>query len=141
MESAEMIPRQSRVSQRQAGVTLLELLLVLALLATVIGVLVGPALIDKWHQAKVRTTEILVQDYASSAYVNWSLDSGKECPESISELSRYANAEPVDAWRNPLAQECANGGRLPGGTKYGVASSGRDEDWETEDDIRSWAMR
>jgi general secretion pathway protein G len=128
----------SRVGPR--GMTLLEIMIVLAILAIVMGILVGPAVIDRWREAKIRSTRIKVMKYANEAFPTWAAQqAGKDCPDSLTELNPYMNSSDArDAWGNPLALRC--GARLPPGIRGGIAvsSAGPDGEEGTDDDIASW---
>jgi prepilin-type N-terminal cleavage/methylation domain-containing protein len=125
----------------QSGMTLLEILIVLAIIAVVMGLLFGPQLIRSLTEAKVKETRIIVTDFASKAYTQWSLNSGETCPQSLEELKKYTNVpETKDAWGRPLTMVCAGsgGGELPEGIPFGVVSAGEDGQMGTADDIKSW---
>ena len=124
--------------RRAAGTTLLEILLVLAILAIVIGILIGPSLYAKWRDAQVRTTRLVVQEYAHGAYPQWALSTGQECPDSLEQLRAYANSDPRDSWGSALDKECVGSTALPPDQMFGVLSIGRDKQRDTSDDILSW---
>lgn len=120
--------------------TLLEIMIVLAILAIVMGLLVGPAIMERWREARIKTTRITVMKYADEAFPTWAgQHPGKACPDALAELDPYMNrAGAPDPWGNPLALRCGAG--LPPGVRGGVAvwSFGPDGKDGTTDDIRSW---
>lgn len=126
---------------RQAGMTLLEILIVLAIIALVMGFLFGPRLMDMFSDSKVKLAQIVVQDYANQAYARWSMDHpDKQCPDSINDLAKYgADQKDVkDPWGKALVLYC--GDTKPEGMTgtVGVLSHGPDGDLNTADDITSW---
>jgi len=133
------MPRAFR--RRQRGLTLLEIMIVLAILAVVMGLIIGPSVIERFREAKIRTTKLKVDKYAFEAFPAWSVAHvDKPCPEELADLSRYANADDVrDAWGKRLAMRC---GPLapPEARGFGVASAGEDGRDDTADDIRSWQV-
>ena len=125
---------------RQAGMTLLEILIVLAIIALVMGFLFGPKLINMFVQSKEKLGKIVVHQYANESYGRWALDNtGKVCPDDINELAKYADQkEAKDPWDHKLVMFC--GDNKPEGVtgQIGVLSFGPDGKQDTTDDIRSW---
>ncbi len=124
--------------RRQAGMTLLEIMIVLAIIALVMGLLVGPRVLRSFQQAEAETTRMLVQQFADDAYVRWRANNpGQACPGSLTELTEYLNSDDTtDAWGNELVMRC--GQNAPEGTNFGVLSPGPDGQEGTDDDITSW---
>ena len=121
------------------GMTLLEIMIVLAILALVMALLVGPRVMKMFGEAKVDTTKLKVKKYAFEAYPSWSASHpDKACPEKLSDLNEYMNDnDSNDAWNKPLKMMC--GASLPAGAKgLAVMSSGEDGKDGTADDIKSW---
>ena len=54
------------------GMTLLEIMIVLAILALVMGLLVGPRVMKMFGEARVDTTKLKLHKYAFEAYPSWS---------------------------------------------------------------------
>lgn len=139
MRNVGITEKSARASWRhQAGMTLLEIMIVLAILALVMGLLVGPRVLESFQEAEEETTRMLVQQFADDAYPRWRADNrGEQCPSDLSELLEYLNAdETEDAWGNELVMRC--GDDAPEGRSFGVMSVGEDGEEGTEDDIRSW---
>jgi general secretion pathway protein G len=129
----------ARGAQSQRGMTLLEIMIVLAILALVMGLLVGPKVMKMFGEAKGDTTKIKVKKYAYEAYPSWSAaHPEKGCPEKLTDLNEYMNSEDSnDAWGKPLKMMC--GASLPPGARgIAVMSSGEDGKEGTADDIKSW---
>jgi len=125
---------------RQAGMTLLEILIVLAIIALVMGFLFGPKLMDMFSESKEKLAKIMVQQYANQAFPRWSMNHPeKPCPEDINELAKYADQkEAKDPWDRPLVLYC--GDNKPEGltSQVGVLSLGPDGKQDSPDDIKSW---
>src|SRR6266545_1345284 len=124
----------------QAGMTLLEILIVLAIIALVMGFLFGPRLMAMFGQSRTELAKSVVQRYASEAYARWSMDNpGKNCPADINELAKYNDEkEAKDPWGKPLILLCGDG--APEGVQLGVVSMGADNKLDTKDDIKSWQI-
>jgi hypothetical protein len=119
--------------------TLLEIMIVLAIIALVMGLVVGPRVMKLFGESKVKTSAIKVQKYAFEAYPSWSSSHpDKGCPASLSDLNEYMNSDDSnDSWGHPLKMMC--GQNLPAGAKgIAVMSAGEDGKEGTCDDILSW---
>lgn len=135
-----LLSRLARAQARaQRGMTLLEIMIVLAILALVMGLLVGPKVMKMFAQSKVDTTKIKLKKYAYEAYPSWSAaHPDKACPDKIADLNEYMNGnDSNDSWGRPIKMMC--GASLPAGAK-GVAllSLGEDGKEGTDDDLKSW---
>ena len=131
------LSRLVRTSQR--GMTLLEIMIVLAILALVMGLLVGPKVMKMFGESRVDTTKIKLKKYAFEAYPSWSAaHPDKACPDKLADLNEYMNNDDSnDSWGKPLKMLC--GANLPAGA-HGIAviSAGADNKEGTEDDLKSW---
>ena len=138
METTHETATLAKRAMRQAGMTMLEILIVLAIIALVMGFLFGPRIMEMFGEAKEETAGLMVNKYANEAYSRWSLDNkGKSCPESLNELAKYTNNEDTkDPWDNELIMLC--GESAPEGVPFGVQSRGPDGKQDTSDDIKSW---
>lgn len=119
--------------------TLLEMMIVLAILALVMGVVIGPAVINKFRDARKQVAAIAVDKYVSEAFPTWvHANPGKVCPENLAALAPYMNKKSLeDPWQHPYRMLC--GANLPPEAQgFGVSSDGPDQQPNTEDDIRSW---
>jgi general secretion pathway protein G len=131
------VTRASRRAQR--GMTLLEIMIVLAILAIVMGLLVGPKVMDYFKQAKVKTTNMKLKMCAYQAYPSWTASHpDSDCPASLADLTPYLNNEDLnDAWGTPLTMVC--GAKAPAQARgFGVISAGEDHQPGTPDDLHSW---
>ncbi|HTE56880.1 MAG TPA: type II secretion system protein [Kofleriaceae bacterium] len=125
---------------RQAGMTLLEILIVLAIIALVMGFLFGPRLMEMFGESKTELAKSMVQRLATESYARWTMDNqGKACPADVSEVAKYSNdKEGKDPWGHPMILLCGENvpEGVPGGV--GVVSMGSDGKLDTKDDLKSW---
>src|SRR3954470_12211919 len=135
--------RLSRLLRAQAraqrGMTLLEIMIVLAILALGMGLLVGPKVMKMFAGSKVDITKLKLKKYAYEAYPSWSASHpDKACPGSITELNEYMNSnDSNDAWGRPIRMMC--GTNMPAGAKgIALVSLGEDGKEGNEDDLKSW---
>ncbi|RMH39077.1 MAG: prepilin-type N-terminal cleavage/methylation domain-containing protein [Deltaproteobacteria bacterium] len=122
----------------QAGFTIMEVLIVLAIIALIMGVLVGPKLFKAGEEAKRRNAHTMAVQFAS-AYARWSLDHQDACPSNISELVKYMTnkSDTKDPWGREFIMLC--GESAPPETEgFGIVSVGKDGKQGTDDDIKSW---
>jgi len=120
------------------GMTLLEIMIVLAIIALVMGLLVGPRVMKLFGQSKVDITKIKLNQYANEAFPSWQTSHpDKACPEKLSDLNEYMNSSDAnDAWGRPLKLLCPPPAGAKGG--LGVTSMGEDGKEGTPDDLKSW---
>ena len=128
------------VARAQRGMTLLEIMIVLAILALVMGLVVGPRVMRMFGKSKVDIAQLTVKKYAFEAFGEWSqAHPDKQCPDKLEDLSQYMDSKDVkDPWGNPYKMFC--GQNLPAGAKNGLAvmSAGEDGKEGTDDDVKSW---
>ncbi len=123
----------------QRGMTLLEIMIVLAILALVMGLVVGPRVMKMFGESKVDIAKATVKKYAFEAYPSWSAaHPDKACPEKLEDLNEYMNNKDAkDPWGGTYKMLC--GPNLPAGAKgLAVESPGEDGKDGTADDIKSW---
>lgn len=126
--------RAARDAER--GFSLIEIMLVLAIIALVMGFLVGPKVYNSWKEARIKLAKMMAKDYVG-AYTQWSLSAEDNCPQSLDELNKYrSKREDKDPWGNKFTMRCGSNG--PEGQDFGVVSPGPDKKDGTEDDIKSW---
>ena len=127
------------LSHAERGMTLLEMMIVLAIIALVMGLLVGPKVIEYFHRARIETTQMTLEKYANEAFPAWSMAHPQAmCPERLADLADYANGRDAnDAWGTPIKMMC--GASLPPGAHHiALVSAGPDGKEGTDDDLRSW---
>jgi general secretion pathway protein G len=140
MQTAQVTRRQvPRARRSQSGMTLLEIMIVLAILALVMGLVVGPRVMRMFGESKVDIAHIAVEKYAFEAYPSWSSSHpDKACPDKLEDLNEYMNNKDIkDPWGNLYHMLC--GQNLPAGAKgIAVVSDGEDGKAGTCDDVESW---
>ncbi len=134
MENREVAKRLAA----QRGITLLEIMIVLAIIGLVMGVLIGPRVFKWFGQAKEDIARIQANDLANNAFGMWQRDNpDAACPERLEDLIKYANKKDIkDPWGSLYVMKCGEG--LPQDVGFGVSSAGPDRKDGTADDIRSW---
>lgn len=106
--------------------TLLEIMIVLAILATVMGLIVGPSVIAAFTKSRNDIARMGVKKLTHQAYPQWLLaNTQRRCPTSVSELGE--DEEIVDPWGTPYAVTCP---------PLAIASAGEDGTLGTTDDIK-----
>lgn len=127
--------------RRERGMTLLEIMIVLAILALVMGLLLGPKILKAFQESKEDTQRALVKKYVYEGYVGWSVHNPtKACPASLMEIANeLGRNDSKDAWGHELIMFCGDN-VPPGAAKDGFAvmSLGKDGQQNTADDIKSW---
>jgi general secretion pathway protein G len=124
----------------QRGMTLLEIMIVLAILALVFALLIGPRVMRMFSESKVDIAKLTVRKFSDEAFPQWARSHpDKGCPAKIEELSEYMDKKDTkDPWGNQYKLMCPP--NLPAGVRSGIAimSPGEDGKEGTEDDIKSW---
>jgi type II secretory pathway pseudopilin PulG len=115
--------------------TLLEIMIVLAILALVMGLVIGPKVMEHYHDAQRRTARLAVRGYAERDYPTWSVLHHERCPKSLVEIS--SSRDVVDPWGTDYKMYCGASAPTPD-VAFGAASFGEDKRENTTDDVRSW---
>jgi type II secretory pathway pseudopilin PulG len=119
--------------------TLLEIMIVLAILAIVMGLLVGPAVMRFFADSKNDIAKLAVRKLADEAFPQWAArNPQKSCPESIEELAQLTNDKTAkDPWGGHFKLFCPP--NLPANARdIAILSPGKDGKEGTDDDIKSW---
>ena len=130
--SAELAARS------QLGITLLEIMIVLAIIGLVMAFLVGPRIMRMFSDSKESLAKTEVKTLAFQNYVEWTTKNpGKSCPGNIGELAKLGNKNAKDPWGTDYQMKCAGKG-APAGVPFGIVSAGADKQFGTKDDIHSY---
>ncbi len=131
MERTTTINRRRRRARRTEGMTLVEIMIVVIIMA-LIATAVGIAVLPQFTKAKEKTAESDVQtiDSAVQLYI---MHGGADCPtveDLLEDGSLEEGKNTIDPWNNDYIIECD-------GDNITVISSGADGQPNTEDDISS----
>lgn len=143
-----LIARRLRGARARAGLTLLEVLLVLAIL-TVLAAMVVPSFLGRQKQANIDATRLSLQGLEHALRL-YAIDHLEEYPTTAQGLQvlqtpsgndrrwkgPYLEKRPMDAWGRAFHYQ------FPGQRKRGsfdLYSTGPDGVPETDDDITNWS--
>ncbi|HEY4179795.1 MAG TPA: prepilin-type N-terminal cleavage/methylation domain-containing protein [Kofleriaceae bacterium] len=130
---------RARRRKGQKGMTLLEIMIVLAILALIMGLVVGPRVYKMFAGSKVDIAKATVRKYAYEAFLQWGqAHPSKACPDKLEDLNEYMNDnKTADPWGQNYKMMC--GPNAPAGVKgIGIMSFGEDQKEGTADDVKSW---
>lgn len=138
----------------RAGFTLLEVLLVLAILG-VIGAMVVPQLLGQQKKAMVQTTQASIKNFEDAVEL-YAVGNDGEYPQGTEEtviellmspvdpvtgqsIQPILDEIPMDAWKNPLKYEYPpSGNHSVVGSKPAIWSIGPDKQDGSDDDVTNW---
>ena len=132
MPNTEEIRRQQRVAarRRREGMTLIEIMIVLTIFATIAGA-VAVAVLPQLDRARVKNTQADAQALRSAVML-YVADNPRECPtveDLVTERYLDGSKRTADAWDTPFQVSCEEGEII-------VISAGEDGQFGTEDDIQ-----
>lgn len=127
---ARVLPRRARRHLSQQGMTLIEIMIVVVIMALV-ATGVGIAVIPQLQKAKVQNTKGAVQT-VRSAVALYMATNNADCAtmdQLIQDKAIDKSTSTKDAWDLDFRIECD-------GTEVTVTSAGPDKEFETADDIK-----
>ena len=127
----------ARRRRRTRGMTLVEIMVVVAIIGMVMGA-VAVGAVGALNKAKIRNTKVIVHT-VQEALVHYATDNTDGCPKSLNDLvtQKYLSKEPKDGWDQTLLFTCP-GQHNPDGAD--IVSKGKDRTEGTPDDIKSWDL-
>lgn len=124
------------------GLTLLEIMIVIAILGLVMGLVVVPRVMSLFGEGKVKIAKLAVDQFAFKDAPQWQMSTGKDCPESLVTIAQFtgkSQTDTIDPWDTPYKMFCGKANMPPGAQgNFAVMSAGEDKKEGTEDDIKSW---
>ena len=99
------VKKARRAAQR--GMTLLEIMIVLAILALVMGLVVGPRVMKMFGESKIDIAKMTVNKYANEAFPSWAASHSDGCPKGLADLNEYMNNKDAkDPWGGQYKMLC-----------------------------------
>src|ERR1700753_4205751 len=94
--------QQKRARRRTRGMTLVEIMVVVAIIGMIMGAVAVGAM-STFEKAKVKNTRVIIHTVQESL-VHYATDNTDACPKSLSDLvaQKYLTKEPKDDWGQPL---------------------------------------
>jgi general secretion pathway protein G len=130
-----MRQHNTRRNRRQRGMSLIEIMVVITIMALVMGA-VAVAVFPQFKKASCKTAWTEAQSI-SQAVGQYRTDNSNDCPKSLDELKsgHFLKSDPIDPWGKPFQFKC------PGEQDTDTAdvwSSGADKQDGTADDVKGW---
>ncbi len=122
----------------QSGFTLLEIMVVLAIIALLAGG-VGAAVFRSFRRAQVQTARLRVKA-ARDATSQFMIDNSSACPHGIEDLvnQKYLDrSNSKDPWGKDLTLRCPGTNDTDSAD---ISSAGPDKQEGTPDDVNSWQL-
>jgi general secretion pathway protein G len=117
------------------GMTLVEIMVVIAIIGVVMGA-VAIGAIPMLNKANCKTAWGETQTI-SQAIASYQMENNGDCPKSLDDLvsGKYLSKPPLDPWGQPFGFKCPGDKNTDGAD---IWSKGRNKQEGDEDDIRSW---
>jgi general secretion pathway protein G len=124
-----------RPARAAAGFTLLEVMIVLALIGLIVGT-VGVGVFKQFQKGQVKTAKVNVKEIGD-AITQYMIENNNECPKGMEDLVAKRNVRKTfnDPWGKPFIIKCPGQNDTDGAD---VISAGPDKQEGTADDIKSW---
>jgi general secretion pathway protein G len=118
----------------EAGMTMLEIMIVLAIIGLVMSV-VGVGVFQSFKKAQKKIAQVAVNEIASKT-VQFMTDNNNECPKSVDDLvaQKYMPKKQKDPWNHDFILRCPGTVNVDG---IDVVSLGPDGQEGTPDDIKA----
>jgi general secretion pathway protein G len=125
------------------GMTLLEIMIVIAILGLVMGLVVVPRVMEMFSDSKEKIAKLAIDQFAFKDAPQWQVSAGKPCPDSLLTVAQFTGKgqqDIIDPWETPYEMFCGKENMPPGASSnsFAVLSYGPDKKKGTEDDIKSW---
>jgi len=119
---------------RDAGMTMLEIMIVLAIIGLVMSV-VGVGVYSSYKKAQKKIAQVAVNEIAAKT-VQFMTDNNNECPKSVDDLvaQKYMPKKQKDPWNHDFILRCPGQANSDG---IDVVSLGPDGQEGTPDDIKA----
>ena len=132
MERKRAVTGAGRVAE--AGMTMLEIMIVLAIIGLVMSV-VGVGVFQSFKKAQKKIAQVAVNEIASKT-VQFMTDNNNECPKSVDDLvaQKYMPKKQKDPWNHDFILRCPGTVNVDG---IDVVSLGPDGQEGTPDDIKA----
>jgi general secretion pathway protein G len=127
--------RRNGLAFTERGMTLLEIMIVIALIGLVMGS-IGFGLNAYFKKGQIKTAKIAANQISQAAQ-QYMMENNSNCPNSVDDLVSNKNLakKPKDPWGREYTLKCPGTGDPDG---VDVMSTGPDRQEGTADDIKSW---
>lgn len=126
-----------RRSRRSRGMTLIEIMVVVAIISMLMGT-VAIGAFSQLEKAKVKNAKMIIKA-CEQGLIAYQTDNTDSCPKQLVDLysQKYITKEPKDPWGEPLIFKCPGEHNKDGAD---LVSKGKDKQEGTPDDIKSWEL-